>query len=158
MFTPLVRDSYVPPERLVTPLFVCRKLCFADAEIDYRAVMSSIEVIQKTRGGDWPTPDLSLEDNRIDLAWHQREFENKSSFAFIVLTPDEKTSLGCFYFYQPGFRDADSRKGDVDVSFWVTQEAYDAGLYEVLYKTIREWLESSWPFSQPIYTNVMLPD
>jgi hypothetical protein len=36
------------------------------------AVMSSIDVIKKTRGGDWPTSDLTFEDDLIDLAWPAR--------------------------------------------------------------------------------------
>ncbi len=86
----LVPASFVVPERLETADFVIRKLTFRDAELDYRAVMANIDIIRKTRGGDWPPAGLTLEDDRIDLAWHQREFERRSSFAYAVMAPDER--------------------------------------------------------------------
>lgn len=119
--------------------------------------MSSIDIIQKTRGGNWPTHALTLEDDLIDLCWHQREFEHRSSFAFTVMSPDERKFLGCLYLYPPGYRSENSKNADVDVSFWVSQEAYDNGLYPVLYKTLDKWLKTSWPFKKIIYTNTNLP-
>ena len=153
----LVPDSFQVPQKLENPQFIIRKLCFSDADLDYKAVMSSIEIIKKTRGGDWPSSNLSYEDNQIDLAWHQREFENKTSFAYTLVTPDEKECLGCLYLYPPGYRNEESKDGDVDVSFWVTQKAYDDGLYDTLYKTLTVWLKSTWPFKKVVYTNKELP-
>ncbi len=48
----LVVNDFQVPERLETPEFVIRKLVYDDAELDYKAVMSSIAIIRKTRGGD----------------------------------------------------------------------------------------------------------
>src|SRR5258708_3517939 len=112
MFIPLVPKDFQVPVKLQTQDFIIRKLCFNDAELDYKAVMSSINVIKQTRGGNWPTSDLSFLDDQIDLAWHQREFENKSSFAYTVISPDESECLGCLYLYQPGFRSEFSREAD----------------------------------------------
>ena len=66
------------PERLETPHFTIRKLCARDVYLDYLAVMSSIDLIKKTYGGSsWPEPDLTIEDDLIDLAWHQREISQQ---------------------------------------------------------------------------------
>jgi RimJ/RimL family protein N-acetyltransferase len=153
----LVPDTFTVPEKLEHPKFLLRKLCMRDAYLDYLAVMTSIDVIQKTRGGRWPSPDLSFEDDLIDLAWHQREFERRSSFAYTVMNPDETECLGCVYFFPPDWRGADPKDADVDVSFWVTQRAYDQGLYQVLYKVITKWLRSSWPFKRIHFSNRVLP-
>lgn len=153
----LVPDSFQVPTKFEHSQFLIRKLCFNDAELDYKAVMSSVEIIKRTRGGDWPSASLSFEDDQIDLAWHQREFENKTSFAFTILTPDEKECLGCLYLYPSGYRNETSKDADVDVSFWVTQKAYDEGLYSTLYKTLDRWLKSIWPFKKIVYTNKELP-
>lgn len=158
MFTPLVAKDFQVPEKLQTENFIIRKLCFSDAELDYKAVMSSVDIIKQTRGGDWPTRELSFLDDQIDLAWHQREFENKSSFTYTVISLDESECLGCLYLYQPCFRSDLSKGADVDVSFWVTQKAYDAGLYPVLYKTLDNWLKSFWPFKKIVYSNKEMPD
>jgi hypothetical protein len=95
----LVPESFEVPEKLETPDFTIRKLMYRDAKLDYEAVMSSIDTIRQTRGGDWPEPTLSFEDDQIDLAWHQREFENGTSLAYTVMKPDETECLGCLYLY-----------------------------------------------------------
>ena len=118
----LVPEAFKVPEKLEHPEFVIRNLCASDVYLDYIAVMSSIDIIRKTRGGDWPTTDLSFEDDMIDLAWHQREFEYRTSFAYTVMSPDGSKCLGCLYLFQPGWRNDTSKNADVDVSFWVTQE------------------------------------
>ena len=45
------------------------------------------------------------------------------------MNPDESECLGCFTSILLGFMEAE-KETDVDVSFWVTQSAYDQGLYE----------------------------
>ena len=154
----LVSDSFHIPEKFEQQEFVIRKLMFDDAELDYKAVMSSINIIKQTRGGSWPSPDLSFKDNQIDLAWHQREFENRTSFAYTVVSSDKKECLGCLYLYPPGYRSETSKDADVDVSFWVTRKAHDKDLYRTLYKTLDTWLKSSWPFKNVVYTNVELSE
>lgn len=157
MTTKIVPESFQVPEQLVHPKFIARKLCASDTYLDYIAVMSSIDLIRKTRGGSWPSPDLSFEEDMIDLAWHQREFEHRSSFAYTVMNPDETECLGCFYLYPAGYRSEADKEADVDVSFWVTQNAYKHGLYDELYKAIKEWLKAEWPFSHPHWSNKELP-
>ena len=157
MHKQFVPNDFQVPEKFEVPEFVIRKLCFSDVELDYKAVMSSIDLIKKTRGGSWPSPDLSFVEDQIDLGWHQREFENKTSFAFTVMSVDGKECLGCLYLYPPGYRDENSKDADVDVSFWVTQTAYDKGLYAILYKTLDTWLKSNWPFKNIVYTNIEIP-
>lgn len=152
----LSKDFKVPL-RLETPDFIIRKLTARDVYLDYLAVMSSIAAIKKQRGGSWPDPSLTFEDDLIDLAWHQREFENRSSFAYTVESKDGSECLGCLYFYEPGTRKTPPAGADVDLSFWVTQKAYDAGLYLILYNTLKEWLKV-WPFKNVFWSNSELPE
>lgn len=46
-----------------------------------------------------------------------------------------------FYFYLPGWRGDKTKDADVDISFWVTQDAYDKGLYVELFNVIEEWVK-----------------
>lgn len=151
-------NNFDPPKSLEHPRFIARKLQARDVYLDYIAVMSSIDIIKKTRGGSWPTADLSFEDDMIDLAWHQREFENKTSFAYTVMSPDESACLGCFYLYPAGFRGEAPEECDVDVSFWVTQQAYNDGLYQELYTALKEWIAKEWPFKKPYWSNKEIPN
>jgi len=135
-----------------------RQLMLKETQLDYEAVMSSIEIIRKTRGGNWPTADLTYEDDMIDLGWHQREFEFKNSFAYTVMNNDESECLGCFYLYPVNFRKVvPQNKGyDVDVSWWVTAKMYEQGFYDRLGLDIAEWLKQ-WPFKKPYFSNLELP-
>jgi hypothetical protein len=157
MILKLVPATFDVPQRLEHPLFVARKLGARDVYLDYIAVMSSIDLIRRTRGGKWPTPDLNIEEDLIDLAWHQREFEQRTSFAFTVMNPTETECLGCFYLFSAGYRGKVPEGADVDVSFWVTQRAYDQGLYPELYQSLKGWLAEKWPFKQPFWSNRDLP-
>jgi hypothetical protein len=40
---------------------------------------------------------LTLEQNLIDLGWHQKEFQRRRSFAYTVVHPSESQVLGCVY-------------------------------------------------------------
>lgn len=153
----LVSNSFEVPLRYETPDFIIRPLLVSDAKLDYEAVMSSISIIKETRGGDWPSPDMTMEEDEKDLAWHEQEFKNRTSFAYTVVSPDENECLGCLYLYQPGFRGGESKNADVDVSFWVTQKAYDQGLYRKLFEALGAWLKTEWMFKDVVYTNKILP-
>ena len=50
--------TFTPPATLTHPDFIARKLAARDVDLDYAAVMSSLEIIRKTRGGSWPTAGL----------------------------------------------------------------------------------------------------
>ena len=154
-------DNFVPPE-FAAPEFLklsefsFQKLSAKHVYLDYLAVMSSINLIRETRGGSWPTPALSFADNLIDLAWHQREFERQHSFAFTILSPDEATCLGCLYFYPPGFRKPAPKGAQVDVSFWVSQQAFEMGLFGKVREAIQTWLTEAWPWTSHFWSNVRL--
>lgn len=153
----LVPDTFKVPDKVEFDKFIVRKLCASDVYLDYMAVMSSIDIIQKTRGGNWPTPDLSFENDLIDLSWHQREFENYSSFAYTVMNKDETECLGRFYFYPAGFRGEAPKGSDVNISFWVTQKAHNEGLYPELYEAIKTIIKD-WPFKKPYWSNKEMPN
>jgi hypothetical protein len=120
-----------------------RPLTIHDAVKDYDAVMSSRDHLRGVFGpqSDWPPDALTIEDDLIDLAWHQKEFRMRSSFAYTVVAPDESRVLGCVYLYPP------SRAGcDADVFYWVRSSELASGLEEHLWEHLRRWLAEQWPF------------
>jgi len=152
----LIPADFDVPQRLETPDFVIRPLRMGDVHLDYIAVMTSLDIIKSTRGGDWPTTDLTFEQDLIDLAWHENEFQNRTSFAYTVMNPAETECLGCLYLYPPGHRGDSTQHADVDASFWVTQKAFDHGLYQTLFVVLDGWLRG-WPFRSVAYSNAELP-
>jgi SAM-dependent methyltransferase len=117
------------PQGFVTNDFVARQLLATDNELDYTAWHNSIKHLTGVFGpsSTWPPEEMTLEENAIDLAWHQREHETNSSYAFTVKSPDNTRLLGCVYINPPrklGF--------DAEVFYWVTKDDFEAGLDDKL--------------------------
>jgi len=147
------------PTRLTYDDVVVRALSRADLEEDVRGINSSLEIIRRTRGGPWPTGELTEEFNLIDLVWHEAEFRDGGSFAYAAYDANDRY-LGCCYLYPMGRRTElteDLLKYDVDVSWWVTATAYEEGYYQKLYRALGQWLDEKLPFKAPYYSNRELP-
>ncbi len=152
--TPLLaEDPFVPrgfdvPKQLETDSFRIRMLTIHDVVKDYDAVMSSLKHLQRQflENWGWPQDDLSLEQDLIDLGWHQKEFQMRSSFAYTVVTLDESRVIGCVYIFPFG-------KGgyDAEVTMWARSNMLDAGLDEDLYRAVRSWIAGEWPFARVAY-------
>jgi len=75
-----------------------RALSIHDLDRDFNAVMESAAEIKAAHpGSSWPD-GLTREKSLIDLAWHQREFEARRSFAWVIES-DAGDYLGCLYVY-----------------------------------------------------------
>lgn len=151
-------DGFTAPERLEFEDLVARPLGRVDLDADLEGVNSSIDIIQKTRGGSWPSEKLTKEFDFLDLAWHEREFRDANSFAYVVYNV-QGDYVGCVYLYAMGVRTDLSEtmdQYDADVSWWVTQAQYDAGYYEKLYAAVQAWL-GLFPFAKVYYSNKVIP-
>ena len=138
---PFVPRDFAVPETLETDEFRLRMLTVNDVVKDYDAVMSSFDHCRTIwPGGTWPE-DLTLEQNLIDLGWHQKEFQTRRSFAYTVVDPSESRVLGCVYI-EPTRR----RGYDAVVYLWARQSELAGGLESRLHTTVRGWIESAWPF------------
>jgi len=144
-----VSEDFQVPESLVTNRMKLRMLSVSDVVKDYDAVMSSCDHLMKTIpfGPDhkWPI-GLSLEQNLIDLGWHQKEFQRRSSFAYTVLTLDENQCLGCVYIDPSNKKDFDA-----EICLWVRQSELETGLDGHLFSTVKDWISKDWPFKNVAY-------
>ncbi|MDT8318896.1 MAG: hypothetical protein RQ826_00070 [Xanthomonadales bacterium] len=138
-----VPTDFKPPESVETERFRLRPLTIHHLVKDYDAVISSRRHLNELFGSGWPE-GLTLEQNLVDLGWHQKEFQRRTSFAYTVLAPDESRVLGCVYIYptrKPGF--------DAAVYLWARQSELAGGLEVELRETVRDWLAANWPFKNP---------
>lgn len=142
---PFVSENFKVPQVLETKRFRLRMLTVNDLVKDYEAVMSSKEHLQKLFGTDWPE-GLTLEQDLIDLGWHQREFQARTSFAYTVVSLDESKVLGCVYINP-------TRKVgyDAEVMLWARQSELKSGLQEELKAVVKNWLKQKWPFKNPAF-------
>ena len=83
--------NFVPPEfnipeKMETERYRLRMLSIDDVEKDFEAVISSAKHVSKVwPDSDWPD-GLTLKQNLIDLGWHEKEFQNRTSFAYTMVT------------------------------------------------------------------------
>ena len=93
-----IPSAFVVPEKLETEEFRLRMLSIDDVDKDFEAVTSSSDHLSKV----WPETGwpigLTLRQNLIDRGWHEKEFQNRTSFAYTMVTLDESKILGCVYF------------------------------------------------------------
>ena len=151
--------GFVAPTRLTDADLVARTLTRADLDDDVRGINASIALIGRTRGGGWPTEPVTEEFNFVDLVWHEQEFREGTSFAYAVYDTNGGY-LGCCYLYPMGRRTELSEEllgHDVDVSWWVTPDAYERGHYEKLYRAVRRWVAEEFPFRAPYFSNAEVP-
>ncbi len=146
-WTPLVPPSFAVPARLEGDGFHLRMLTVNDVVKDYDAVMTSAARLKGCMNPDSAWPDgLTLEDDLIDLGWHQREFTMRRSFCYTAMAPDESVCLGCSYIYP-----SEKRAYDAKVFWWVRDSALASGLDERLGTAIRGWIKAVWPFKRVAY-------
>ncbi|MFT4790339.1 MAG: hypothetical protein ACI9T9_002893 [Oleiphilaceae bacterium] len=133
----LVPKNFVVPAVLEHKQCRIRTLTVNDVIKDYDAVISRREHLQGVFGSNsnWPAVDLTLQQNLIDFSCHQKEFQIKRSFAYTVVTLDEKHVIGCIYIYS-----TDKGEFDAEITMWVSQDALKDGYDVIFLKTVEEWL------------------
>ena len=144
MKTPWIPVPTVP-RLLDTGRLRLRPLTIHDAVKDFDAVMTSRAEIWELfgPGSGWPAETLSLEQDLIDLAWHQKEFEIGGSYTYTVESLDASQVLGCVYIFPP------TQAGvDADVFYWVRSSELAGGLPEHLWEHLRRWLGNDWGFKR----------
>lgn len=146
-----VPEDFEVPQNLDTDAYRLRMLTIHDVDKDFEAVMSSTDHLKKVWGGTWPE-GLTLEQNLIDLGWHQKEFQRRTSFAYTVVAPDESMVLGCVYIY-PSRRP----EYDAEIYLWARQDTDTANLEQHLELATRNWIAERWPFADPVFPGKDMP-
>ncbi|MFF2949998.1 BTAD domain-containing putative transcriptional regulator [Kitasatospora sp. NPDC057965] len=139
---PFVPHRFEVPERLEAPGFLLRPITIRDLAQDHALVTGSREQLREQFGSawDWPPPDLTEEQDLVQLAWHQQEFTRRTSFALAVVSPGDGRLLGCVHLDPPG-----DRRNDADLFFW-TGEGPGSALDRELSTALDHWLTTRWPW------------
>lgn len=144
--TPFVPRDFQVPVVLETADFRLRMLTVHDVVKDFDAVITSVDHLKTIwPGGKWPE-GLTLEQNLIDLGWHQKEFQTRRSFAYTVVSPSEHTVKGCVYI-EPTRK----RGYDAEIHLWVRQSELENGLEDRLYDVVQKWVATEWPFENAAF-------
>lgn len=139
--------AWTPPWRHDTERLHLEPLRPAVAELDYEAFMSSIPHLRETlQWGEWPSPEMQLEQNRVDLQRHWDELGAGEAYAYTVLVPDRSTCVGCLYV-----NPSDASPREAVVAFWVTEEGLAADLDQHLLQEVLAWFEREWPLDRAVF-------
>jgi len=85
------------PRHVRLGAFELTPLAPPNAVEDFEVVSQSEPVLTGLFGDTWPA-GLTLADNQIDMAWHEREFTALRSFSWIIRDPSGGY-LGCAYLF-----------------------------------------------------------
>ncbi|TDV53682.1 GNAT family N-acetyltransferase [Actinophytocola oryzae] len=146
---PWLPDDFTHPTTVpVTDGFHLRPIRAADTEIDYPAVMGSRERLWGLFGPAWGWPDatMTLEEDRADLARHEREIAAHESFNYALLDQAETALFGCVYIDPP-----EKAGADAEISWWVVDSHVGTPLEEALDSLVPRWVGHAWPFTRPRY-------
>jgi len=153
-------NGFAAPTTLVFEDIVATVMGRQHLRDDVDGINASLELIMRTRGGEWPTGPVTDEENFVDLVWHECEFRERRSFSYFV-HHSAGEYLGCCYFYPLGSRtplSAELVANDVDVSWWVTSSAHERGYYAKVFRALGRWGTRDFPFSSLHFSNRIIPD
>jgi len=138
---PIVPSDFTVPEKFENSEFYLKPLTVRDVIKDYDAVMSSVSHLKGLMDDSgWPE-GLTIEENLIDLGWHQREFTEKHSFAYTVLSPIDHECIGCCYIYP-----SEKKEFEVQAFYWIREDLLSDGLEDRFGKFFKDWIRKDWPF------------
>lgn len=145
---PFIPADFEVPNSFQNEHFKIRMLTVNDVVKDYDAVMSSIDHLQGVFGPKtkWPSKDLTFEQDLIDLGWHQKEFQRRSSFTYTVVRLDESEVIGSIYIFP-------TDKGDynAEIIMWVRSSVLEEGMDSILFLTVKQWMNDKWSFLNIAY-------
>lgn len=123
---PLLSAGHTAPDQVQADGFHLRMLTVHDVIKDFAAVTDAAPRLVRLMSptSTWPT-GLTIEENLIDLGWHQREFTIGHSFAYTVMNPDESRCLGCCYLYK-----TDRAGFAAEAFYWARDAEFDQALGE----------------------------
>ncbi len=117
--------------------FTLTPLTMNEVHEDFDAVMKAAHLVSEVFG-DWPV-GLTIEENQIDLAWHDREFTERRSFAWIIRNA-EGLYLGCFYIYP-----AMGSRGSAEATLWIGDVPERKQIAEDARAALLTWLDKNLP-------------
>jgi virginiamycin B lyase len=142
--TKFVPDGFLAPE---PPQVGSHKWHILEPEI----LKQDFEALMNMAGATAPK-SITPDEDYGELKRHRWEFQRSTSFAYGILSPDEKVEVACVYV------NPSKKQGyDAMVRIWVTEQGAREGLDSLLEAKVREWIKQKWPFQKVIYPGRDMP-
>jgi len=143
-------DEFSPPMQWETERFRLEPLAPKHNQMDYEAAQGSREHLQRTlQWGDWPSADMTPEDNIGDLERHWKEFERREAYAYTALAPDGSECMGCVYLNPVGTKgEPQAQPRRMRMAFWVVESGLASDLDKALVEEVLTMVEAEFPIDQ----------
>ncbi len=145
---PFVASHFAAPKSGAFPGYLLRVLGPAFADQDFSAVTASSEVIRNVFGpeNDWPSKEITFEENKADLYRHEREFNEGKAFAYSLLDHKEERYFGCLYLKPIKSKTGlDQRHTRFDAQAYLWLSVLQQDLDETLVQAqLSAWFASDW--------------
>ena len=121
----------------------------SDTAIDFPVVMANRERLWAVYGAawGWPPESMTEEQDREDLARHERDIEAHESYNYALFDEGETELLGCVYIDPP----EKAGNADAEVSWWVVERLAGTEVETALDAFVPRWLAVEWPLRRPRY-------
>ena len=152
---PWLPEDFAHPLRVDLPTGEhLRPMGAADTGIDFPAVMGSRERLWSIygRAWGWPPATMTVEQDREDLAHHERDIAAHASFLYGLFDDAETELLGCVYIDPP----EKTGGADAEVSWWVVDRLVGTPVAAALDAFVPAWLAERWPLPRPRLVGVDL--
>ena len=137
----LVPDDFPVPTAAELAGIALRPLGLNDLMPDFEAVIESRERLIGlfSRSDPWPE-GLTLHQDAVDLGWHEKEFQRRTSFAWGLWRGADY--LGSSYIYP-------DPSGDLDALavHWIRSAAVSTA-EPAFSRAWRSWITDRWPFAR----------
>ena len=144
---PFLPSDFKIPVSFENEQFRIRKLTVNDVVKDYAAVMTSLPHLQSMfPHWSWPDSNLTLDQDLVDLGWHQKEFQLNRSFAYAVVSLDENQVLGGLHVVPSGKKNFDS-----EIYMWLRSSIHNKKNDDLLFASVKQWISANWPFKRVAY-------
>ena len=145
---PLVAGSFDVPGAYEDGQFIIRPLIAHTVTSDHSSPQ---------RGPDpnyrLPVPALDMPANGFPdgqnsrgMDFFQRRINQRRSYAYPVVNPDNGKMIGCVYLNHS----ADPAH-DAEVTWWIRTGTTENSLYQAFAETVKEWVNEEWPFRNPSF-------
>ena len=149
------------PEALENPEYTILPLTPKHNQLDYEAVMASLDYYRKFNPSDWSTAGFTLAQNFEELKQHAQDHQERTAFTLSAQTPNHDVSLGCIYvntmhgllkwLKRPEEELKQTKNFECQVYLWTRPQCVESDLDQKILDGLSHWLENEWFFSKIYY-------
>lgn len=136
-------ESYIAPERWVTPDFVVRCYRPGDGVLLSDAVNASYEHL--TTFMPWAKPYQSVEESETIVRRFRGRYLLNEDFVLGIFSADERRLLGGSGFH---LREGGLSQRSAEIGMWIRVEAAGKGLGTAVLKALLTWGFTEWPWER----------